>query len=79
VTQRRVIFNESVSLSLSKYLDDRAVLRAVLDAIDALADDPHPAGSVPWGPALARLHVGRYRILYTIDEALITVERVDRI
>jgi mRNA interferase RelE/StbE len=79
VTQRRVVFAESVSLSLSKYLDDRARLRAVLDAIDALADDPRPPGSVPWGPVLSRLHIGPYRVMYTIGEDVVTVERVDRV
>lgn len=79
MTRRRVVFDEPVSLSLGKYLDDLAGLRAVLDAIDALADEPRPAGSVPWGPALSRLHVGRYRVLYAIGDDVITVERVDRV
>jgi mRNA interferase RelE/StbE len=79
VTQRQVVFAEPVSLSLSKYLDDRTGLRTVLDAIDGLVDDPRPAGSVPWGPMLSRLHVGRYRVLYTIGEDVIAVERVDRV
>jgi mRNA interferase RelE/StbE len=79
VTRRRVVFDEPVSLSLGKYLDDRPGLRTVLDAIDALADDPRPVGSVPWGPVLSRLHVGRYRVLYEIGEATIWVRRVDRV
>jgi mRNA interferase RelE/StbE len=79
VTQRRVVFAEPVSLSLSKYLDDRAGLRAVLDAIDALADDPRPLSSVSWGSAFSRLRVGRYRVLYTINQDVITIERVDRV
>jgi mRNA interferase RelE/StbE len=79
VTRHRVVFDEPVSLSLGKYLDDRAGLRTVLDAIDALADDPRPAGSVPWGPMLSRLHVGRYRVLYEIGQATTWVRRVDRV
>lgn len=53
--QRRVLIEEPVSLSLGKYLDDSSGLSKVLEAIDALADDPRPPGSVPWGPATSRL------------------------
>jgi mRNA interferase RelE/StbE len=79
VTRRRVVIEEPVSLSLGKYLDDPAGLSEVLEAIDALADDPRPAGSVPWGPVLSRLHVGRYRVLYETGGTTIWVRRVDRI
>jgi mRNA interferase RelE/StbE len=79
VTSRRVVIEETAALSLGRYLDDPAGLSTVLDAIDALADDPRPPGSVSWGSALARLHVGSYRVLYEIDEAAIWVRRVDRV
>lgn len=75
----RVVIEEPVSLALGKYLDDPAGLGEVLEAIDALADDPRPAGSVPWGPAVSRLHVGSYRVLYEIGETTIWVRRVDRV
>jgi mRNA interferase RelE/StbE len=58
VTQRRVIIEEPVSLSLGRYFDDAAGLRQVLEAIDALAEDPRPPGSVPWEPVISRLHIG---------------------
>jgi mRNA interferase RelE/StbE len=74
-----VVIEEPVSLSLGKYLDDPAGLSEVLEAIDALADNPRPAGSVPWGPVLSRLHAGRYRVLYETGETTIWVRRVDRI
>lgn len=79
MTRRRVVIEEPVSLSLGKYLDDPAGLSEVLEAIDALAGNPRPAGSVPWGPVLSRLHVGRYRVLYETGETTIWVRRVDRI
>jgi mRNA interferase RelE/StbE len=79
VTQRQVVIEEPVSLSLGKYLADPAGLNKVLEAIDALADDPRPPGSVPWGPAISRLHVGPYRVLYEIGETTIWVRRVDRV
>lgn len=79
MTRRRVVIEEPVSLSLGKYLDDPAGLSEVLGTIDALAGNPRPAGSVPWGPVLSRLHAGRYRVLYETGETTIWVRRVDRI
>lgn len=49
MTRRRVVIEEPVTLSLGKHLDEPAGLREVLEAIDALADDPRPPSSVPWG------------------------------
>jgi mRNA interferase RelE/StbE len=79
VKQRRVFIEEPVSLSLGKYLDDPPGLAQVLDAIDNLADDPDPVGSVPWGSVIRRLHIGSYRVLYEIGETTIWVRRVDRV
>jgi hypothetical protein len=58
VTRRRVVVEESVSLSLGKYLDEPVALAEVMNAIDALADDPRPAGSVPWGPTISSFMSG---------------------
>jgi mRNA interferase RelE/StbE len=79
VTRRQVVIEEPVSLSLGKYLGDPAGLGEILEAIEALADDPRPAGSAPWGPVMSRLHIGPYRVLYEIDETMIWVRRVDRV
>jgi mRNA-degrading endonuclease RelE of RelBE toxin-antitoxin system len=40
--------------------------------------DPYPAEAFHRG-GYYRLRVGRYRIVYLIDEDVITVERVDRV
>ena len=79
VTQRRVVIEESVSRSLGNYLADPAGLTMVLEAIDALAEDPRPANAVPWGRVMMRLHIGPYRVLYEIGETTIWVRRVDRV
>jgi len=63
VTSRRVVIEESVSLSLGNYLADSAGLTKVLHAIDALAEDPRPPNAVPWGRVMMRLHSGPYRVL----------------
>jgi mRNA interferase RelE/StbE len=50
--------------------DDVDGVRRVMDAVDVLAEQPRPVGSVPYGARnLRRIHVGRYRVLYEIDEA----------
>jgi mRNA interferase RelE/StbE len=70
----RVDYDERAISQAAAFLDDPQGIRAVLDAIDRLADDPRPAGSFPYGsPDLRRLRVGRYRVLYEITEDAITV------
>jgi mRNA interferase RelE/StbE len=54
--------------------DDVDGVRRIMDAVDLLADEPRPAGSVPYGSRdLRRIHVGRYRVLYEIDEPAVAV------
>ena len=63
----RVDYDERAISQAAAFLDDPQGMRAVLDAIDRLADDPRPAGSFPYGsPDLRRLRVGHYRVLYEI-------------
>jgi mRNA interferase RelE/StbE len=78
VTPRRVIIEEPVSLSLGRYMDDPAGLAGVLEAIDALAEDPRPAGSFHRGD-YHRLRIGRYRVLYEITGDVVSVRRIDRL
>jgi mRNA interferase RelE/StbE len=61
------------------FLDDPPGIRAVLNAIDRLADDPRPAGSFPYGsPDLRRLRVGLYRILYEITDETVAIRHIAR-
>lgn len=54
--------------------DDPDGLRQVMGAIDLLAADPRPEGSATYGaPTLRRVHAGRYRVMYEIKDAEITV------
>ena len=49
--------------------DDKDGLIQVLAAADMLAADPRPEGSFAYGsPDVRRIHVGRYRLLYEIDD-----------
>jgi mRNA interferase RelE/StbE len=65
----RVDYDERAISQATAFLDDPPGIRAVLDAIDQLADDPRPDGSFPYGsPDLRRLRIGRYRVRYEISE-----------
>ena len=75
----RVDYDERAISQAAEFLDDSQGIRAVLDAIDRLADDPRPAGSFPYGsPDLRRLRVGRYRVLYEITEEAVAVRHIAR-
>nr|WP_203614900.1 type II toxin-antitoxin system RelE/ParE family toxin [Streptomyces sp. SID13726] len=54
--------------------EDPGGLAMVLDAIDELAHNPHPATSVPYGSRdVRRLYVGDCRVLYIIDDDVIRI------
>ena len=75
----RVDYDERAISQAAAFLDDPQGIRAVLDAIDWLADDPRPTGSFPYGsPDLRRLRVGRYRVLYEITDDTIAVRHIAR-
>ncbi|MEZ3179911.1 type II toxin-antitoxin system RelE/ParE family toxin [Streptomyces pimonensis] len=72
---REIVFEPHALDSAARFLDeDASGLSLVLDTIDKLAENPRPAGSVPYGsPDLRRLHIGEYRILYIIDDQVIRI------
>lgn len=59
----------------SRFLDDDADgLRALVDAVDLLAQEPRPGASVPFGVTGVRsLRVRRYRVIYEVDDGDRTV------
>lgn len=59
-------------------MDDQAGLRAVNAAVAALADNPSPPEAFIRGE-YRRLRVGPYRVMYEVDDDLITIIRVDRL
>jgi mRNA-degrading endonuclease RelE of RelBE toxin-antitoxin system len=53
-------------------------MRTIGAAVAALALDPLPPEAFHRGD-YHRLGVGRFRVVYVVDDDLITVERVDRV
>jgi mRNA interferase RelE/StbE len=76
----RVVFEAKAIDRAAGYLaDDPDGLRSVFDAIDRLIDDPRPAHSFPFGSQdVRRLRVGRYRVLYRIDQDVISIGHLAR-
>jgi mRNA-degrading endonuclease RelE of RelBE toxin-antitoxin system len=64
--------------SARRYMHDQEGMRAIGTAVASLADDPIPAQGFHRG-RYHRLRVGRYPVLYVIDDDMITIERVDRV
>ena len=64
-----VTWEPSAVSTTARHLEEHPeTLNEVFEASDMLAEDPKPAGSTPWGTSHRRLRVGRWRILYRIDD-----------
>jgi mRNA interferase RelE/StbE len=48
-------------------------IRQVFESADLLAEDPRPQGSFPYGVNIRRIHVGRYRVMYEIEDGRLTI------
>ncbi len=53
-------------------------MRAIGGAIAQLAGDPYPPEAFHRGD-YHRLRVGPYRVVYMVEDDLVTIERVDRV
>ncbi|MEU6853488.1 type II toxin-antitoxin system RelE/ParE family toxin [Actinacidiphila alni] len=70
-----IFWDPSATNSAARFLaDDPDGLRQVMDAIDLLAEEPRPEAASKWGsPDRLRIHVGRYRVLYEVTDATVTI------
>jgi mRNA-degrading endonuclease RelE of RelBE toxin-antitoxin system len=76
----RIEWTPTAVASARRYMHDQDGMRAVGAAVAALADDPYPPP--PDGFHRGRYHRMRgasYRIMYVVDDDVITIERVDRL
>jgi mRNA-degrading endonuclease RelE of RelBE toxin-antitoxin system len=53
-------------------------MRAIGAAIAGLADDPYPPEAFHRGE-YHRMRVGSYRVVYVVDDDVVTIERVDHL
>jgi mRNA-degrading endonuclease RelE of RelBE toxin-antitoxin system len=58
-------------------MEDQDGMRAIGVAVAALVLDPYPPEGYHQGE-YHRLRVGRFRVVYVVDDDRMTVERVDR-
>jgi mRNA-degrading endonuclease RelE of RelBE toxin-antitoxin system len=58
---------------------DKETAHAMRKAVNSLATDPEPDGSIGWGQSgFRRLHIGEWRVLYEVDGELIRVWTLGR-
>ena len=74
----RIEWSPAARASARRYMEDEDGMRAIGAAVAALALDPVPPEAFHRAD-YHRLRVGRFRVVYVVDDALITVERVDRV
>jgi mRNA-degrading endonuclease RelE of RelBE toxin-antitoxin system len=73
----RVEWSPTARSSARRFMTDQAGMRAIGAAVAQLRANPYPLEAFRWGDVL-RLHVGSYRVMYTVEGDLITILRVDR-
>jgi mRNA-degrading endonuclease RelE of RelBE toxin-antitoxin system len=58
-------------------MGDQQAMRAIGEAVGGLAAEPYPPEAFHRGD-YHRMRVGSYRVIYVVDDDVITIERVDR-
>ncbi|WP_030788753.1 type II toxin-antitoxin system RelE family toxin [Streptomyces sp. NRRL S-920] len=70
----QIIWEPAATNAAVRFLkDDPVGLAALYEAVDALAEQPRPAGSTAYGPTARRLRVGDYRALYLVGDDVIRI------
>lgn len=70
-----IVWDKAAIEAAARFLrDDPEGLRQLMDAVDLLAGQPRPQGMTPSGsPDPRRMNAGRYRVLYEITDATVTI------
>jgi mRNA interferase RelE/StbE len=74
----RIEWTPAALASAARFIVDQPGMRAINAAVIRLADDPEPPGAFVRG-GYRRLRVGAYRVMYAVEDNIITVLRVDRV
>ncbi len=72
----KIEWSPSARASARRYLHDQDGMRAIGAAVNTLAVDPNPPSAFIRGD-YRRLRVGSYRLMYVVEDNIITIERVD--
>jgi mRNA-degrading endonuclease RelE of RelBE toxin-antitoxin system len=74
----KIEWSPAARASARRYMADQDGMHSIGAAISQLADDPYPPEAFHRGD-YHRLRAGPYRVVYVVEDDLITIERVDRI
>jgi mRNA interferase RelE/StbE len=74
----RVEWSSAALASARLFMSDQKAMRAIGEVVAGLADDPYPPEAFHRGE-YHRIRVGSYRVIYIVDDDVITIERVDRL
>ena len=72
----KIEWSPAARASARRYMYDQDGMRAIGAAVSALAVEPNPPDAFIRGD-YRRLRVGAYRIMYVVEDDIITIERVD--
>jgi mRNA interferase RelE/StbE len=72
----RIEWSPAACASARRYMTDQEGMLAIGEAVSDLASNPSPPEAFVRGD-YRRLKVGPYRVMYILEDDLITVERVD--
>ncbi|WP_406400220.1 type II toxin-antitoxin system RelE/ParE family toxin [Streptomyces uncialis] len=79
----RVIWKQEARNALTQYSkNDPTGVDLVLDSVNLLPTNPRPSGAKNYGGGKYRIHVGRYRVWYTITQnkpVVIAIDLVGRV
>jgi len=64
-------------MSARRYLADQPGMRAIGALVEELTEDPFPAAGFHRGD-YHRLRTGAYRVVYAVEDEVLTIVRVDR-
>ncbi|WP_165959114.1 type II toxin-antitoxin system RelE/ParE family toxin [Actinomadura sp. KC345] len=64
--------------SAARFMRDQEGMRRLVDAVARLAEDPYPSEAFVRGE-YHRLKVGPYRVMYLVEDQLVTVDYIDRV
>ena len=74
----KVIWRQAGLTSARRFMADQAGMRAVNQAVAALAENPEPPDPFVRG-SYRRLRVGTYRVLYEVESDIVMIVRVDKV